>query len=884
MNRKRILIAIFAVIILIAFVIFLPSQTVGSPLHPGVAMLNQGRPANEISFTGSFNPAPEAPDGFVLAASNGHLSLYFRESDFSMAVRDNIAGALWLSYMPMEEYIGPPLNDLLIREVGSLFRMEFTDLGTNPERSTTANLLELRPQVITTLIPYGFQFDFIFSDLNLRFAIDFELNGNRLHVTVPPCRLIEGYGAIEQMERHLPALRDFVDFMQGIYNTTRTDPDLPSAYIRNINNLGAEIRQFENILGQIDGPDTISEAADRMLSSMRRMRELTSSGDPATLGIFNRIRMSDSLPADVTGRYNRIFLDVNNRYDMVEMSVSILRNVRVTGLVELILLPFFGSAGDGADGYMVYPDGSGARTFFRESQTRFAGSYRMDVFGSDAITPTNEIIGLTGQQQIMLPIIGVVKNGAGFAAIISDGSEGGIVHFRPSGFIYNINRVYFGFRYRRQVATPGQMGVFTPGNVWRFEAERQDLRPSVTYIFLPPDEASYSGMANAIRQYMLQTGKLQPSPLAGIPSAAIDMMGGFNNRQLIFDNFISLTSYYQASYIIRDLSMYLTGQLLINYTDWNDGRNTTAGPISAFGGTRNFRNLFETASSVNARLFIEMNTHDILRTRDRVADRDLAISNTHLIFGGTTDVSWLAPTIMHTRFLRQLSDLAGFGVQGITLTGAGNLLYFDYHPTRPASRMDMIHYWQSALLNIRELSNGQGFAATRGGNAYVLSVADWLKDIPHSATGFMFTDESIPLFHMIVHGSILYTGKPVNIFHDPPAEILRMMELGYVPLFSITYNEPDFRAGFSSVYANVRNMIISLSNEISAAMAPVAGQHIVRHERTGQITTVEYANGYRLILNYSNIPIYIDGHEIPDLGYVMLDMQNEIFAVGSFRR
>ena len=287
----------------------------------------------------------------------------------------------------------------------------------------------------------------------------------------------------------------------------------------------------------------------------------------------------------------------------------------------------------------------------------------------------------------------------------------------------------------------------------------------------------------------------------------------------------------------------------------------------------------------------------MLRGRDSVPDRDLAIAADNLVFGSNTPFGLLAPSSVLNRVTRQVSDLAGFGVQGMTVGSAGSLLYYDYNATRHVTRHETMDFWQEALSITRQ---NLDYSATRGGNAYVLGQTDWLIDIPHSATGFVFTHESIPLFQMIVHGSIPFTGKPVNLFHDPPMELLRMIEFGYTPIFAVVYGEPDFRVGgFYTRYENSREMIISLAREYAVSFAPIISRTMIEHERTtgpdGQtLARVEYAGGYRLLINYGSQPIgvtafqglLVESHsenaEVPALGYMILDSQGNIVSRGDF--
>ena len=74
-----------------------------------------------------------------------------------------------------------------------------------------------------------------------------------------------------------------------------------------------------------------------------------------------------------------------------------------------------------------------------------------------------------------------------------------------------------------------------------------------------------------------------------------------------------------------------------------------------------------------------------------------------------------------------------------------------------------------------------------GANLYTLKYADTIRNLPNSQkTLSAFCDKSIPFCQMVLHGSIQYTGDPINLYHDEGVQLLNMIEYGYTPYYKLT--------------------------------------------------------------------------------------------------
>ena len=140
----------------------------------------------------------------------------------------------------------------------------------------------------------------------------------------------------------------------------------------------------------------------------------------------------------------------------------------------------------------------------------------------------------------------------------------------------------------------------------------------------------------------------------------------------------------------------------------------------------------------------------------------------------------LTTCLLYTSF-RYLKDRR---LSGACFQDIGVFLYSDRSKGAVSDRRQTMAVWENLLAVSKEQL---GTAAAEGGNAYVLRHADLVKNIRESSDSILFSDETVPFYQMVTHGSVLYTGEAVNLYYDETAQLLRLVEYGYTPRFELTY-------------------------------------------------------------------------------------------------
>lgn len=153
-------------------------------------------------------------------------------------------------------------------------------------------------------------------------------------------------------------------------------------------------------------------------------------------------------------------------------------------------------------------------------------------------------------------------------------------------------------------------------------------------------------------------------------------------------------------------------------------------------------------------------------------------------------------------------------------------------------------------------------------NAYVLPYADVVIDAP-SSSELNLTDKSVPFFQMVVHGFIDYAGDPLNFSHDMEYELLKMIETGAYPYFTLMYEDnsvlknTDFDYLLSTNYKRWLLRMSEIYSAVNHALAPVKDQRIVSHEEiVDGVFKTTYENGYSTIVNYREEPVIIGDIEV----------------------
>ncbi|MBM7568502.1 DUF5696 domain-containing protein [Paenibacillus sacheonensis] len=574
----------------------------------------------------------------------------------------------------------------------------------------------------------------------------------------------------------------------------------------------------------------------------------------------------------------KMSFDMNFRLkdDALEVTIpgASIRESKNNWLMAISPLPFFGAATDRDQGYSVYPDGSGALSTFKRIHPTYLNPYRASVYGPDTI----DFNSMTRQMNAMLPIFGQKVGDNAFLGMITEGEYDANILFSPSGYLIDLNRVSSELVYRRDYEA-----VKKDGNLTK-KPEKDLIREdhTIRYVFLSGEEADYSHMAAAYRNYLVDEQGVQPRIKKGDPIPfGLDLLMGIKQDRILFDKFIATTTFDEAQQIMADLGRQGVGTISANLLGWT-GKGYLAypsgnEPSAKLGGLGGLEKLSEYAKKQGIQLFLQDNYVDAWKGIDGFSTRtDVVVGANHFAVTDRYSESFnLSAGKQNKQFQSKVLDpLRKLSVSGINFDGIGYQDYYDYNSDYPATREGTAAHWMQMM----EKSVKQfGGAASIGGNGYSLKNSSRLFGIPMEDSGYFFTDETIPLYQMVVHGLIPYSGDAQNLFYDPQLQYLKMVEYGYMPYYQFTMNYADelkdtyYNDLFSSDYKSWSAQAIRQYKEMNEKLAPLWSQAMTSHRKLRKdLYEAAYEDGTRVFVNYSSGELQADSHTVPGKNFIVV--------------
>lgn len=565
-------------------------------------------------------------------------------------------------------------------------------------------------------------------------------------------------------------------------------------------------------------------------------------------------------------------------------------------LTSLEVLPFFDAATPKNTGALLLPDGSGAIMKFKQTHPDYFEPYSQFIYGGDPAFQTNvnesvaelpfETVSFTPREKAALPVFGLYKDRQAFLGIVTQGESDAKINATPSG-LRNIDlyRSSTEFLYRNDdVIFVGKSGAIPLVENQIIPGDR-----AVRYELLENGDADYVGMAKAYRSYLLKEKGLKPVAQQQA-SLQLRIFGGVLRSEIIGTTFISMTSFDQARTIVDRYLSEGVSSIEVTYDGWTkDGKYgdqpAQFPPASQLGGNGGLQKLAAYLKEKRIPIYVNANyvkpfqSSDSLHpSSDAIRGLNKDVMKVQKPFVTTRQLSrqtfyLLKPERVFDRFIAKESDqYAKAGITGVHLDYMGDTIYSDHDKT-PFRRQQTIGVWQRSLDLLRQKT---GRAAVDYGFAYTFGHADRIDDAPLDSSHFTYEDEAIPFYQIALHGLIPYTAKPSNLQDDPRTQLLRTLEYGAVPSYSLTYKDSSlFKRTmvdnlFSTAYGNWVTPSINEYKKAADILNPVAQQAITNHETLAPgVKRTTYSDGTQITVNYNAKPVSIGGQNVAGYGYAV---------------
>lgn len=566
---------------------------------------------------------------------------------------------------------------------------------------------------------------------------------------------------------------------------------------------------------------------------------------------------------------------------------SIVENGKDIYIGTVSLFPMLGySYLDNKTGYMFIPDGNGALIYLDDKDGRYASGYSQMIYGADAgfTESTTETL-LWGRyrtvnesEKVLAPVFGMAHTDdeLGYLAIVEEGEKRASIEAQPNGVMVDYNRCYARFLLRRTYIQP--LNNSNSGTMTSVEADRTHGNLKVRYILLSGEDAGYSGMAVAYRGYLLDNGLIQRQDTSY--KTRVDFLGTEREEFLISTRAVVMTDVDQIRDIFKELQTAGVSTVLSIYKGWQKGGLYQI-PISKYkadgkiGGTGALTDLIQDSAKAGYDVYLyndalqanpeESNTtFNIVK---KVNKRRLEIKTRAYVYN---TFNYLLPTRSDYNLDKFVKSYTSKGVSNLAVAGiTGNLFSYSYS----GNYYDRIYTADTYQSSIADISQQTSLILEKP-FAYLWNYTEAMIDMPLGTSDFMYEDEEVPFFSIVLKGIVPMYSEYVNFEANKQEFWLQMIESGVYPSFYLTYkdsadliytNSADL---YSTKYSTYKDTIIEYDADFRQVAALTGDAMITRHEKLAEgVNKVTYDNGVVIYINYNQDAVTVDGVTIDGLSY-----------------
>ena len=544
-------------------------------------------------------------------------------------------------------------------------------------------------------------------------------------------------------------------------------------------------------------------------------------------------------------------------------------------VTSISMLPFLLAATDSAEGYFVYPDGCGAVMEFRDNAHMGEKTVLYQVYGN--YEKQEALLELFDEEtpQVCMPVFGMNRAGGGLLTVIEDGAESTQISLNSSSKIVGVNYIFASFVYRRSFH---DMRVTTREvNIFDREAIREDHQ--IRILFPEKEDPSYSDMACAWREYLLNTGRAQRKT-GSENKLLLDIFMTASEEGLLFDTPRTVTTVEQAGEILTALCEAGVTHIRTSFKGWSKGGYGAVPnrfPVSSsVGSAGEFRKLIEKARGMGIEVLLTVNVTEASDEEHTYSKRnDVVYTGNRVILTNKDEtMMMLSADVAKEKLDELIGEARKLAPDGLRLERIGMSVGYNYWSKHIMSASQTLSVYCEMLDDIR---TAFGKAEAEGGNVGLLKHADLFTNVPYEDHGYQVATCSVPFYQIALHGIVDYAAKPGNLSSDLDREILRWVEMGFLPYFELSYENTEkliytsYNGLFSAQYTDWIDRVARAAKPFTEGELSTLGDvFIVDHERiSNTLTKVTYENGCEVYVNYADTSAETNGITVPAMGWVL---------------
>ncbi len=423
---------------------------------------------------------------------------------------------------------------------------------------------------------------------------------------------------------------------------------------------------------------------------------------------------------------------------------------------------------------------------------------------------------------------------------------------------------------------------------------------TIKYRLLYGEEASYVGMANAYRSYLIKEGILsEKMKAAGDANLYLDLIGAIDNTVQILGVPVktkaALTTFENAETIMNELGEAGVSNQVLRYLGWMNGGMASTAPAKLnvegkLGGKNGLEKLIAAVQGAGNQIFMDLDfayVHtvgtfdgfDEGKETAKTIDGKTAFFKTYnpVVQTFNTQVAYVIASnrisALYNKIAAKYAALFKDGEKAISVGTLGSALSSSQDENFPMNREDAKSYLTDAL---GKIAADNDHVMVEKGNIYTWRYAEHILNVPLDSSNRTDTSGEVPFMGILLHGYKHFTGDAINLAGDYEYNILKTVENGADPYFVIAYQNTallktnGYGAYYAVNYDTWKENIISEYKRIDGALKNVQDQRIIDHKiLNNRVVVVTYENGCAIYLNYNNFEVTQGEITIPAMDFVV---------------
>lgn len=524
-------------------------------------------------------------------------------------------------------------------------------------------------------------------------------------------------------------------------------------------------------------------------------------------------------------------------------------------IASIYIMPAFGATKNNEEpGYMVIPDGCGA--LIRYGKTISTSQISMKYFGKDqglGSSILNQM--LNKEKNLSAPIFGLI-NGIkqdGVLGIIDSGCYNAELVISLCKTL-NINYNFLTPRYLIR----HQYLLYGVNKTVQKKRNGEDI--IVNYQLLSNDDATYLGLAQTYQEYLVSKGELVKNTnalfrmnLEVLLSETVSALIGTKNINLTHLNDLNDMINYLNEKEVSNLNLTLKGwnkKGLSGNTPYQVKYNLDVGSTKAFkqlifnNDSIYFYNDYQTAFDKG----VASTRYDVARTIQRLK---MGYHNDSLPL--YQDYYKLIPEKSIEIAKNDISKYQKLMIPGLVLDSIGQEIFTSYYQGNISSRAHNASCYQELLEHLSVFNLGL-FQP----NSYLWQYIDSYFEMPLFSNQLSIYTDNIPLIPYILKNYVDYYGPSINFFANQTDQLLRLLDYGALPSYTITYVQSrelkytNSNELFSTKFDDWKDTIVDCYHQFQEAFNLIQQAKITNREvLTTGVVRISYDNDIKIIINYT---------------------------------